>query len=365
LQVRGQLRFQLWRLGCFVTKFTDACGSDDPFEPNNVKNPSLNSTPYLPFPNSTPESIEAKLAPEASDTIDYYALTVPLVSKAVTLSLFQPAGADYILKLLNENGSVIATGGINDTINNRHLSEGIYYITVSTTNMSSAFSNVCYTLRAETGTSDEDGDGYTVAQNDCDDSNPAVHPGVPEICNALDDNCNGTTDEPVPVYTYTDNTTGIPQFVLPNSTGTNFALVNGALAASTACPTGYNTKNFPSTTLFSLTQPAIEFTLTPNSGYQVQATSLSADLRRSGTGPALVRFAYSIDGGSTWVDQGSNLSLNNSNCGLTTSFTWNFPDFITTQSIKVRIYPFNASATGGFFQMLNVKFNGTGMRICG
>ena len=53
--------------------------------------------------------------------------------------------------------------------------------------------------------SDSDGDGYTVcgsrASNggfvnvDCDDSNPAVHPGSSETCNGSDDDCNGKVDE--------------------------------------------------------------------------------------------------------------------------------------------------------------------------
>src|SRR5262249_39057985 len=29
----------------------------------------------------------------------------------------------------------------------------------------------------------------------CDDTNPAVHPGAPEVCNGIDDNCNGVIDE--------------------------------------------------------------------------------------------------------------------------------------------------------------------------
>src|SRR5262245_16232774 len=42
---------------------------------------------------------------------------------------------------------------------------------------------------------DGDGDGYRLCANDCNDGNPAIHPGAVEICNGLDDNCNGPFDE--------------------------------------------------------------------------------------------------------------------------------------------------------------------------
>ncbi|HYV93952.1 MAG TPA: MopE-related protein [Chitinophagales bacterium] len=37
--------------------------------------------------------------------------------------------------------------------------------------------------------------GYVIDNNDCNDSNAAVHPGAEEISNSIDDNCNGATDE--------------------------------------------------------------------------------------------------------------------------------------------------------------------------
>ncbi|MCB9764212.1 MAG: putative metal-binding motif-containing protein [Alphaproteobacteria bacterium] len=64
---------------------------------------------------------------------------------------------------------------------------------------------------AETFYGDGDGDGYgdagsvqraceqpsgTVSDNsDCDDSDSAVNPGAAELCNGIDDNCDGTVDE--------------------------------------------------------------------------------------------------------------------------------------------------------------------------
>ncbi|MCB9673858.1 MAG: right-handed parallel beta-helix repeat-containing protein [Alphaproteobacteria bacterium] len=38
---------------------------------------------------------------------------------------------------------------------------------------------------------DNDGDGITVAGGDCDDDDPNVYPGAPELCNGRDDNCQG------------------------------------------------------------------------------------------------------------------------------------------------------------------------------
>jgi len=42
---------------------------------------------------------------------------------------------------------------------------------------------------------DKDGDNYTTCGGDCDDTNASIHPGAIEICNGLDDDCNGIVDD--------------------------------------------------------------------------------------------------------------------------------------------------------------------------
>lgn len=41
---------------------------------------------------------------------------------------------------------------------------------------------------------DADGDGYA-SPEDCDDMEPAVNPGMDEVCDGMDNNCNGVIDD--------------------------------------------------------------------------------------------------------------------------------------------------------------------------
>ena len=51
---------------------------------------------------------------------------------------------------------------------------------------------------------DADGDGVTIEDGDCNDNDPNVFPGATEICNGIDDNCDGNIDEGVTLTFYVD-----------------------------------------------------------------------------------------------------------------------------------------------------------------
>ena len=53
---------------------------------------------------------------------------------------------------------------------------------------------LCVPSRLPDDEKDRDRDGFTVSEGDCDDEDPAVHPGAAEVCNAKDDDCDGEVD---------------------------------------------------------------------------------------------------------------------------------------------------------------------------
>ncbi|MBK6754118.1 MAG: putative metal-binding motif-containing protein [Flavobacteriales bacterium] len=50
---------------------------------------------------------------------------------------------------------------------------------------------------------DQDGDGY-LSTNDCDDLTPTTNPGADEICDGIDNDCNGLVDDNLPLV-YADS----------------------------------------------------------------------------------------------------------------------------------------------------------------
>jgi len=169
----------------------------------------------------------------------------------------------------------------------------------------------------------------------------------------------GLTSVNAQLYNYTTDLSGVPASVASNTSASNLGRVNGALAA-TGCPDGFNSNKFSEATTYASTRPAMEFSITPNSGYQLDVTSLSVDARHNNKGPVLWRLAYSTDGGATWVDNGTDGSVGSVACGSSTAISWDMSDFSTYSTLMVRIYAYaSASNLNGVATAKNVVLGGS------
>jgi len=54
---------------------------------------------------------------------------------------------------------------------------------------------------------DSDGDGF-LSDVDCNDGDPSINPGATEACNGIDENCNGSVDEGLPVQRFYEDLDG-------------------------------------------------------------------------------------------------------------------------------------------------------------
>ncbi|MFM9947176.1 MAG: MopE-related protein [Saprospiraceae bacterium] len=141
---------------------------------------------------------------------------------------------------------------------------------------------------------DTDGDGYaqtgaaTITQcarpvgykaaselasttGDCNDGNAGIKPGIPEVCNGIDDNCNGSTDEGVLTTYYAD----VDQDGFGNPANTTQACSQ---------PGGYVTDNTDCNDLSSIEKPGqIWYKDTDNDNYaQTGAASITQCARPTG-----------------------------------------------------------------------------------
>ena len=169
------------------------------------------------------------------------------------------------------------------------------------------------------------------------------------------------TNTQAQILSYTTDTTGALNTVATNATGIALTRVNGAVEPVAPCTAGgFSTRNFDSILTYSTSLAAVQTSAAANSGYALSVTGFSVDLRRSTTGPNNVRYAYSTDGGASWIDQGIDQNPNNASCGVTITATWPVTVSVPAPAqLLFRIYGFDASSINGTFQVMNLIINGT------
>jgi hypothetical protein len=86
----------------------------------------------------------------------------------------------------------------------------------------------------------------------------------------------------------------------------------------------------------------MEFTISPNAGYQFSVSSVYIQLQRSGTGPSAIALRSSADGYTSNIDTEYSITDNTS----TQNFTFTFTQSNSTSPVTYRVYMY-AEATGG------------------
>ncbi len=167
------------------------------------------------------------------------------------------------------------------------------------------------------------------------------------------------------IYNFTNATNGAYASLAPNLTATNLTTV-GSWGSNTACAAGGGISGLttaPTYTTYNpanASSPALNVNITPAPGYYIQVNSISVSMRRSSQGPAKARLAYSLDGGATWIDNGSDYVPNNAGCGNFSNYTWplSTPAYLCSGTLKVRVYYYNSVASSGTCQTANLQITG-------
>lgn len=154
-----------------------------------------------------------------------------------------------------------------------------------------------------------------------------------------------------------------------NNTSTNLTLGSGANSITGCTGSWYNSDSYDiANTTYSAAMTANEyweFTVTPNSGYQLDLTDVSVSgLRRSGSGPTTHTWAYRIGSGSWVYDSGTGTSGSGNCSSAGNGYNWDFTDFSTTQTVTFRLISYSATNIGGTLRVGSITLNGSTSTTC-
>ncbi|PSR13661.1 MAG: hypothetical protein C7N36_07150, partial [Bacteroidetes bacterium] len=109
---------------------------------------------------------------------------------------------------------------------------------------------------------DNDGDGYSYCDGDCDDTNASISPGSPEICDGLDNDCDGLVDSADPDYVLPTITCPANQELVALSAAGATATFADATATDNCAMTIAQTAGLASGATFPIGESTVTFTAT-------------------------------------------------------------------------------------------------------
>ena len=167
---------------------------------------------------------------------------------------------------------------------------------------------------------DGDSDGWLPSEGDCDDSDPAVNPGAEELCNGIDDDCDGSSDadfdddrdgvadceDACPVQVDLD-ATGTPTGTWDApfaevQAGLDHAWFEGCDTVEVAPGTYFETIDFGGADVYVRSHDGPEETIIDGSGTGTVVTFATAEPRTAGIDGFTVRNGFASLGAGIYVE---------------------------------------------------------------
>ncbi len=185
----------------------DPCDDGDPMtDDDTIDNNCICNGSYIFPPSSCPNNINDIFCEQwLQDSISSLQQYCDNSQGWVIVELLERDSIDYIHIGLcfaadGCEGSVYTCSG--ETVGTSIVEFfGIRYDPEELVDFDITFVGDCITGYPACSSNDNDDDGFT-ASEDCDDSNESVYPGAEEICNNMDDNCDGRIDEGFAITRY-------------------------------------------------------------------------------------------------------------------------------------------------------------------